>query len=93
MKIDLTHEEIDELFDLITDSEGGWTPVHQTILGKLQDVIDSRIYEVCKEDGVDTYVIIEAPSRTAAYRVVKELENAPTSLTGSRYFYRIKEDA
>ncbi|QFR56776.1 hypothetical protein CPT_Mendera_250 [Stenotrophomonas phage Mendera] len=93
MKIDLTHEEIDELFDLIEDSDAGWTPVHQTILRKLQDVIDSRVYEVCKEDGVDTYVITEEPSRTAAYRVVKELENAPTSLTGNRYFYRIKEES
>ncbi|QFR57965.1 hypothetical protein CPT_Moby_240 [Stenotrophomonas phage Moby] len=93
MKIDLTHEEIDELFDLIEDSDAGWTPVHQTILRKLQDVIDSRVYEVCKDDGVDTYVITEAPTRIAAFRIVKELENAPPSLTGNRYFYRIKEEA
>lgn len=91
MKIDLTHEEIDELFDLIEDSDAGWTPVHQTILRKLQDVIDSRVYEVCKDDGVDTYVITETPSRFVAFQVVTDLENTPTSLTGSRYFYRIKE--
>ncbi|UMO77198.1 hypothetical protein SmaMPs15_000047 [Stenotrophomonas maltophilia phage vB_SmaM_Ps15] len=90
MKIDLTHDEIDALHDLIDDSDG--YHLYKSILEKLTAAIESRTYEICLEDGFgDVYVVTEKPDYLSAREVVKTM-NAARGRTSTQYFHRIKEE-